>query len=433
MSRQRRFLLAIWEGGGTVPPELGVATRLAAAGNEIAVIGDPTLSDRVTALGFEFTPWVRPPHRNTLERDDDVFKDWELSNPLAMLRNARDRYMAGPASDFADETSAAIAQWDPDAVLVDSLILGAMVGAQGAGLPVGALIPNIWMVPTPGMTPVGPGFAPAKTVVGRTRDALVRGMANRIFDGGLDAINRARRSHGLAPLDHFWDQLRSCDRLFVLSSRTFDTGSAHVPEHALYVGPILDDPAWAGPLEIDWSDPSKPLVLVSLSSTYQDQESLLTRIVDALSGSSFRALVTLGQMIDPAAVTSDDPDVVVVPAAAHGPHLAEAIAVVTHCGHGTAIKALASGTPMVCIPMGRDQIDTAIRVTQAGAGVRITTKAAPSRILAAVHEIVEDDRYRRAAELMAKEIARERNAVDLVAEVGSLVENTPSASGRTRS
>ena len=112
-------------------------------------------------------------------------------------------------------------------------------------------------------------------------------------------------------------------------------------------------------------------MLVGLSSTFQNQEAVLNRVVEALSGSSFRAVVTLGQMVDPTAVVSDDPDVVVVGAAAHGPLLEEATVVITHCGHGTAIKALASGTPMVCIPMGRDQIDTAIRVTSAGAGIRL--------------------------------------------------------------
>jgi hypothetical protein len=46
------------------------------------------------------------------------------------------------------------------------MMLGAMLAGQAARLPVAALMPNIWMIPTPGVPAVGPGFAPAKTVLG---------------------------------------------------------------------------------------------------------------------------------------------------------------------------------------------------------------------------------------------------------------------------
>ncbi len=420
MTESLRILLAMWEGGGTVPPELGVARRLADAGHCVHVLGDPTLHNRAVDAGHGFTPWDRPPHRATLDPDDDVFRDWELSNPLAMLRNARDAYMAGPARDFADETVATIRAQQPDAVLADSLILGVMIGAQAAGVPVGVLMPNIWMIPTPGSTPVGPGFNPAKTFLGRTRDALVRTLANRIFDGGLPALNDARAAHGLAPVDHLWDQVLSCNRLFVLTSPTFDYGSAKVPEHAVYLGPILDDPPWAQPLEIEWEHPDRPLVLVAFSSTFQDQAQLLQRIVDALSRLPVRAVVTLGQMIDPIAVTSSDPDVVVVPSAPHRPLLEEASAVVTHAGHGTTLKALASGTPLVCLPMGRDQTDTAVRVVHAGAGVRLSPSSSAHRIAGAVRSVLQEPRYTTAASAMAHTITQERTSVDVVSEVESL-------------
>ena len=41
--------------------------------------------------------------------------------------------------------------------------------------------------------------------------------------------------------------------------------------------------------------------------------------------------------------------------------------VVTHAGHGTVLKTLAAGVPMVCMPMGRDQKDNTVRVLRLGA------------------------------------------------------------------
>jgi UDP:flavonoid glycosyltransferase YjiC (YdhE family) len=61
----------------------------------------------------------------------------------------------------------------------------------------------------------------------------------------------------------------------------------------------------------------------------------------------------------------------VVRAAPHREVLREAQLVVTHCGHGTTVKALAAGVPIVGLPMGRDQLDVAARLVHAGAGVRL--------------------------------------------------------------
>ena len=92
-----------------------------------------------------------------------------------------------------------------------------------------------------------------------------------------------------------------------------------------------------------------------------------------------RAVVTVGQMLDADEVASTD-NVVVVGSAPHSQILAEASLAVSHCGHGTTMKTLAAGVPMVCIPMGRDQNDTAARVVYHGAGVRLSPSASAAKI-----------------------------------------------------
>ena len=39
-----RFLLATWDGGGTIPPELGLAAELVDRGHEVVVLGDDTVA-----------------------------------------------------------------------------------------------------------------------------------------------------------------------------------------------------------------------------------------------------------------------------------------------------------------------------------------------------------------------------------------------------
>jgi UDP:flavonoid glycosyltransferase YjiC (YdhE family) len=103
--------------------------------------------------------------------------------------------------------------------------------------------------------------------------------------------------------------------------------------------------------------------------------------------------------------------------------------VVTHAGHGTVLKALAAGVPVVAVPLGRDQLDNAARVAHHGAGIRLAPRAKPDRIAAAVRRVVEEPTFRAAAERMAASIAAE------IAEdraVTALEELTESPDGEAR-
>ena len=186
----RHHLFATWEGGGNVPPMLGVAQRLIARGHTVTVLGDPTIRDEAVRVGCRFTPWRLAPHRTTLRPEDDLIRDWETKNPLAMLRNYRDKVIVGPAPHYAADTLTAIDAVTPDIVVSEYTLFGAFMAAQKRGLPVVGLVPNIWPMPATGATPFGPGFLPARSFLGhssRTR----RGAAWQA--GGLNAFEELHR------------------------------------------------------------------------------------------------------------------------------------------------------------------------------------------------------------------------------------------------
>jgi MGT family glycosyltransferase len=409
-------LLATWEGGGVLPPELGLAKRLVTRGHQVHVIADPAAADAVRATGATYSSWVTAPHKHSLSPDDDIIRDWELS-PLASFRKALDVFVCGPAAEFAADTLAVLDQHPADVVLADFMMLGTQIAAEAKRLPVGVLMPNINMRPGKGVPPIGPGFLPAKGPLGALRDAIVRGVGNRIWAKGLPGLIRARQSVGLAPLDSIWKQFDQATRVFALTSPSFDFQPREQQPNVRYVGPILDDPSWAG---TSWTPPwpadnHDPIVLVGLSSTYQDQQAALRNVVAALAPLRVRVLVTLGPSLSADAVTSPAPHIVIVPTAPHGlvfPHCAAAI---THCGHGTTIRALAAGVPLVCMPMGRDQNDTAVRVVARGAGVRVKPTAAVPAIRRAIERVLQEPRYAAGARALRDALAREAREVDPVA------------------
>lgn len=426
-----RYLLATWEGGGVLPPELGLAKRLIARGHDVHVIADPAAEAAARATGATYSPWVKAPHKHSLAPEEDIIRDWELS-PLASFRKALDVFVCGPAAEFAADTLAVLDHFAADVVLADFMMIGSQIAAEARKLPVGVLMPNINMRPGRGVPPVGPGLMPAKGPLGALRDAIVRGVGNRIWAKGLPGLNRARTSVGLAPLDSIWKQFDQARRVFVLTSASFDFTPREQQTNVRYVGPILDDPSWAG---TSWTPPwpagnQDPIVLVGLSSTYQDQLAALRNVVAALAALPVRALVTLGPSLAADAVTSPAPHIVIVPTAPHGlvfPHCAAAI---THCGHGTTIRALAAGVPLVCMPMGRDQNDTAARVVARRAGVRVKPTASVQAIRGAVETVLRDPQYAAGAASLRDAFAREAREVEPVALLEELAPQPPQGVSR---
>ena len=282
------------------------------------------------------------------------------------------------------------------------------------------LVHNIYLVPEPGKPAPGPGLLPARGLLGRARDAILSRAFLRLFNSGLPAVNRARAEQGLEPLRHTLDQLDHVDRVLVLTSESFDFHGTGHPSHVRYVGPVLADPSWAG----DWASPwpendERKLVVVSLSSTYMAQERVLAHVIEGLRGAPVRGVVTTGPAIDPASLPTA-PNLVVVRSAPHGQLFGEADVVVTHAGMGTVTRALCSGVPLVCVPMGRDQLDVAARVVYAGAGVRLRPSAKPAAIRAAVERVTGDPGFAAAARNVGARMNADAEAGIAVVELEAL-------------
>lgn len=415
------FLVCAWDGGGTVPPILSLVRALEARGHGVTVLADPTLAGEVEEAGAAFRPWTRAPHRRTADPRDVIVADWEIRTPPKLFAALRDAFLCGPADDFARDVEDALAVCSADALVVDGVLLGAQVAAEASGLPWASVFSNVYPLPAPGLPPFGSGWSPPRTPLGAARERAFAAMSARMWRRGLPPLQAARHARGLEGLAHPLDQPLRADRLLVLSPSDFEF-PADLPGHVRHVGPRLDDPAWAG----DWDEPpgDDPLVLVAMSSTFMNQAPLLGRVAGALGTLPVRGLVTTGPAIDPSDVPAP-PNVRVVARAPHREVMARAAVVVTHGGHGTVMKALAAGVPVVCMPMGRDQPDTAARIVAAGCGVRLPRRASQRRIAAAVARVVREPDHRRAAGAMAAAIAAECDGDPALREIEDLPAGAP--------
>lgn len=400
-----RCLITLWEGGGNVPPVLSVAAALAARGHDVRVLSDPVHTDSVEGIGARHVSWTEAPHRSDRSIDSEFVRDFEARTPLGANARMRDRLIAGPAAAYARDTAAELDREPADVVVSEMLIMGSQIVAESRALPNISLVPNIYPGAIEGAPPFGLGLQPRGGAFGRIRDRAAWRLGRASWDRRLDTVNGVRREYGLEPVGSLFEMLERPDRVLVLSSAAFEFGGGRgAPANVRYCGPRLEDPDWAE----SWTEPpgDEPLVLVSLSTTTQGQGPMLPRILDAFSQLPYRGLLTTGPSFDGAALRPPS-NVTVVEAAPHSAVLPACAAVLTHAGHGTVIKALAQGVPLLCMPVGRDQLDTAARVAAAGAGLRIPAGARSQRIRATLAEVVDQPRYRRVAARIATAIAGE--------------------------
>jgi MGT family glycosyltransferase len=407
-----RFLFALVDGGGTVPPAIGLAGELVRRGAVVHVLADPTIEASARSAGCAFSPWRNAPHFNSRAEQTAMIAAMEGRNPLRAVRAVKDFAGKEMTRRYAEDVVAAIRENPVDAVLADGLP-GILIGAQSTGLPTAALLAQIYVRPTPGLPLMGTGWSPGPGVLRRARDTVAPKFASWLLDRTLPRLNAVVEGYAQPPLRDVFELFDRCMKVLVMTSPSFDFVGGDLPANVRYVGPQLEDPGWAAG---QWHSPgTDPLVLVATSSIFQHQVDLLQRIARALGTLPVRGLITTGPAVDPDEIEAP-PNVEVVQAAPHSRILPEASVVITHAGHGTLIKALAAGVPLVCIPMGRDQKDNTVRALRHGTCIRLSVKSTPDKIAKAVADILDYPQYAAAARRFAHILTQEATTTPSAAD-----------------
>jgi MGT family glycosyltransferase len=426
-----RFLLATWDGGGTIPPELGLVAELVSRGHEVVVLSDDTVADEAVAAGATFVPWLRAPQARARDAKRALIRDWEVRNPLAQIRQVGDLLFFGPASLHAADLADAIERYSPDALIVDALLTGASAGAEHSRLPTVAIAPNVNMLRTPGVPPMGSGLRPMHGPIGKARDALLHRLNDVLM--GTGTLNDTRRELGLEPVASLEQSVRRADRVVLLTSDAFDFTPTRADPQVVYGGvPVPPDersaPTWTPP----WPADGRRAVLLSLSTTYMQQEDLLQRLVDGLGTVDCHALVTTGAGLRAWHLDRVPHNVHVAEAVPHGAVFPHVDLVINHGGHGTVIRALTAGVPVMVVPISRDQPDNAARVVHHGVGLKASKRGGPEQFATAIRRALADEAMRARAGAMAARLAPDVGAPLAVATLERLAAGRSASTGGAR-
>lgn len=164
-----------------------------------------------------------------------------------------------------------------------------------------------------------------------------------------------------------------------------------------------------------------PLVLVSYSTApEQGSVAKFQAAIDALAQLPVHGVVTVGDSID-AGTLKPAANVLVHATADHDQLMQVAALVLTHGGHGTMMRALRNGIPMVVIPgIAADQPGNAAAVEAWGAGLALPPNADADMIASAAREILGQPSYREKAREIARQFADVDGAANAADEIEAL-------------
>ena len=415
MPIKKSYLFVTWEGGGNLPPVLGLAQRLLARGHNVRILSEPCLRKTIESLGAEFVVFKK--YFTRTDRTLDIIQDWNTSFlNLPTFENL----LFGPAMDVASETIAAIKAEHTDVVVADLMMAGSLVAAESCGVARVALFHMPEYLPGPNRPPGGFGLTPCRGYAGAFRDSLLSILFNHATNKFLPRLNAVRKTFDLAPMQSVMDIYHQADLRLIQTCKAFDFPIEPAPANVRYVGPILDDPDWAADFDLDClsNDEIRPLVVVSLSTTFQNQHQTLIHIIDALARLPVRGLVTLGPVMAKEKFQSYD-NITILPSISHNKVLPKAKLVITHGGHGTVMRALAHGLPLVCLPMGRDQTDNAARIVHHGVGLSLSSNSKPHQISKAIKRVLAEPAFASNAQHLKKAVLADAHSNLAVKELES--------------
>jgi MGT family glycosyltransferase len=371
-----RILWLNWSGGGNLPPSLGIARELVQRGHHVAFAGRPEMVARVERAGFPAFELTR-----AYEQADRYPKKW--------LPKAAS-YLTSPA--VGDQVRALVATAAPDLTIIDAMFPVALTEALNFSCP-RVVVSH---------TAVHRMIEPWRRQIGM--------MVGFRSESGFEALS--------ADLNDLW---MKHDRLIVTTPKALDDETPQLSQaHKIrHVGPVLEREKHGVRLPLPWpDDAAEPLVLVSFSTApEQGSPAKFQTAVDALATLRVRAVVTVGDSVDPASVKAAA-SVLVVANADHDDLMRRATMVVTHGGHGTIMRALRHGLPMALIPgLAHDQAPNAAAVERWGAGRALPGDASVEAIREAVGDILGDPAYAERARGVGQHVRDADGAANAAAEI----------------
>jgi UDP:flavonoid glycosyltransferase YjiC (YdhE family) len=344
-----RVFLGAFGDPGHAFPMLALGEALAARGHSVAI---ETWRRWAGAAGLEFFP---APEYQVFPTQERPLKPYAAAVRAAAV------------------TRESVRSFRPDVVVSDVLTPAPALAGELEGVPVATLVPHVFPHLAPGMPPYSIGARLPRTRLGARLWRLTDRLVALGLEQGRREYNESRARLGLPPLPWVHTGLsRSLTLVATLPQLEYPRAW---PAWLRLVGPLM----WEPPGERVAPPPGAgPVVLVAPSTAQDREHRLLRAALTGLAAAPVRVVATWNGR-EPSPPVDVPANAVLVPWLSYSQTMPLCDVVVCHGGHGTLMRALTTGCPVVVCPAGGDMAENAARVDWAGVGVRLPWRWCTSR------------------------------------------------------
>jgi UDP:flavonoid glycosyltransferase YjiC (YdhE family) len=322
------------------------------------------------------------------------------------------------AERAARDSAELVAQVAPDVVVADILTLAPALAAEVQDVPWATLIPHLYPVDAPGLPIYSVGSRLPRSPIGRAFWEGLKAPMRKGIEQGRQQLNETRVRLGLPAIDRAHGGISQ--KLAIVATFPQLEYPRAWPANVRVVGPLMWEPAAA---DVELPRGRRPLVLVAPSTSQDRGQSLVRAALAGLADAPVRVLAALNtrppggtqsERGGAAESTVREPDrsstyalrvpsnATVVEWVSYSQTMPHCDVVVSHAGHGTLVRALASGCPVVACPVAGDMGENAARLDWSGAGVRLPRRFVTARALRlAVERVLEDTSMRARSQALA--------------------------------
>lgn len=375
MGRPLRLLLGAFGDPGHAFPMIALGRTLAARGHDVTLQTWRRWEQHVLAEGMRFA--VAPEY--------EAFP----SGPEPL-----DFYEA--VVHATQDTLPLVRDLRPDVVVADILTLAPSLAAEIEGRTFATLIPHVYPHGEPHFPIYSFGARAARTPMGRAMWRRAYAAVEAGLQRGRFDLNEVRAQLGLGPLDYVHGGISR--RLAIVGTFPQLEYPRRWPSHVHVVGPLMWEPPSQ---ENELPEGNGPLVLIAPSTAQDAEHEMLRAALRGLAGAPVRVLGTWNRRLPPVPLPVPD-NARVVDWVCYSRTMPRCDLVICHAGHGTLVRALASGCAVLACPAVGDMNENAARLDWSGAGVRLPRRfVRPRSIRLAVERALADGGMRARARAMA--------------------------------
>jgi UDP:flavonoid glycosyltransferase YjiC (YdhE family) len=390
-----RVLLGAFGDPGHAFPMLALGEALVARGHDVALQTWRRWEEATQAAGMTF---AAAPEYQVFPTRERPLKPYEA------------------AVRAATQTRPVVRSFAPDIAVSDILTPAPALAAELEGVPVATLVPHVHPHLPPGFPPYAIGARPPRTALGRSLWRATDRLVARGLEQGRREYNDCRARLGLGPLP--WVHTGMSRSLTLVATLPQLEYPRDWPGWVRVVGPLM----WEPPGErVEPPAGDGPVVLVAPSTAQDPEHRLLRAALAGLAGERVRVIATYnGRVPDPPVPVPAN--AVLVPWLSYSRTMPACDLVVAHGGHGTLMRALACGCPVVLSPAGGDMAENAARVDRARLGVRLPRRfCTPRGVRLAVRRALRRRDIRPRAARVAAWVASHDGGARAVAELEAWV------------